>query len=72
MKSVVMKSAVMKSEITEKAKQKGRRGSLSSPILLKTGGATPWPEGERHFFVLARDGLFRCRQHEFFNRLHNF
>jgi len=47
------------------ARSKGRP-PLVTPILVKTGEENPWPEGERLFYLLARDGLYRCRQHEFF------
>lgn len=39
---------------------------LLTPIVVKQGGETPWPEGERLFYLVARDGLYICRQHEFF------
>ncbi len=39
---------------------------LQTPILAKRGDAMDWPEGERLFYLLARDGLFLCRQNEFF------
>ena len=49
-----------------KSKPRRKSNPLVTPVLPKTGVEMPWPEGERHFFVLAREGLFRCRQHEFF------
>ena len=39
---------------------------LVTPILVKSEKDDPWPEGERLFYLLARDGLYLCRQHEFF------
>lgn len=41
------------------------RGPVT-PILLKAGKDLPWPRDERLFYVLGRDGLFMCRDHEFF------
>jgi PRTRC genetic system protein A len=41
-------------------------GPLLTPVLLKAGDEVPWPAGERLFYVLARDGLYRCRDAEFF------
>jgi proteasome lid subunit RPN8/RPN11 len=35
-------------------------------VVLKTGAELEWPEGERVFYVLGRDGLMICRDHEFF------
>lgn len=39
---------------------------LLTPIVVKQGTETPWLEGKRFFYMLTRDGLFICRQHEFF------
>lgn len=38
----------------------------STPVLLKTDAELPWPESERFFYVLAGNGLFLCRDHDFF------
>ena len=38
----------------------------STPILIKRDAETTWPEDERLFYLLSRDGLYRCRQTEFF------
>lgn len=37
-----------------------------TPVLIKTEADLPWPEGERTFYILGRDGLYLCRNHEFF------
>lgn len=37
-----------------------------TPVLLKTGTELAWPEGERIFYVLGRNGLYVCRNHAFF------
>lgn len=37
-----------------------------TPVLIKRSAAMPWPENERMFYILARDGLFICRNHDFF------
>lgn len=39
---------------------------LLTPIYLKLDNAMPWPEQERAFYVLSRDGLFLCRNTPFF------
>ena len=39
---------------------------LHTPIFLKTGDTFAWPENERAFYLLTRDGLFLCRDHLFF------
>ena len=39
---------------------------LLTPVLLKTRADLPWPEDERIFYILGRDGLFLCRNHAFF------
>lgn len=36
-----------------------------TPVYLKTDDNMPWPE-DKFFYLLARDGLFLCRNHEFF------
>lgn len=38
----------------------------AAPVLLKTDPELPWPEDERLFYVLGRDGLYICRNHQFF------
>jgi hypothetical protein len=38
---------------------------LVTPIYLKTDANSPWPS-EKVFYLLSRDGLFLCRNHEFF------
>ena len=43
-----------------------RRAPLVTPILLKRSPRYRWPEGERMHYLLARDGLYRCRDEEFF------
>ncbi len=39
---------------------------LVTPIYHKTRPDMPWPEQETMFFLLAANGLWRCRNHEFF------
>jgi hypothetical protein len=39
---------------------------LLMPVYLKLSPDMPWPEDERAFYVLARNGLFIGRNHEFF------
>ena len=39
---------------------------LLTPILVKSDHELAWPERERLFYLLARDGLYLCRQNEFF------
>jgi len=39
---------------------------LHTPIFLKTSEDFVWPEDERAFYLLSRDGLFLCRNHSFF------
>ena len=41
-------------------------GTLLTPILVKSDQEMAWPERERLFYLLTRDGLYRCRQNEFF------
>ena len=38
---------------------------VETPIYVKTGSEAPWPSDEV-FFMLTGDGLFLCRNHEFF------
>jgi hypothetical protein len=42
------------------------RSAPITPVLLKTAADLPWPEDERIFYILGRDGLYVCRNHEFF------
>ncbi len=37
-----------------------------TPVLLKNSPDVPWPERTGVFYLLGRDGLFLCRNHEFF------
>jgi hypothetical protein len=37
-----------------------------TPVLIKTAADLPWPEDQRTFYILGRDGLYLCRNHEFF------
>ena len=39
--------------------------TTTTPILLKREGTTPWTDAPL-FYVLSGDGLFACRNHEFF------
>jgi len=39
---------------------------LLTPIYLKLTSEMPWPEHEKVFHLLSRDGLFICRNHPFF------
>ncbi len=39
---------------------------VMTPIVIKTDEGFQWLEGERVFYVLARNGLFLCREHPFF------
>lgn len=38
----------------------------TTPVLLKRDGAFEWPTAPRLFYLLARTGLYKCRNHEFF------
>lgn len=40
--------------------------SLVTPIFARAQDGDRWPEDESVFYVLAADGLFLCRNHEFF------
>jgi proteasome lid subunit RPN8/RPN11 len=44
----------------------GGQRRLLTPILAKASEEVPWPQDERLFYVLARDGLYMCRESEFF------
>jgi hypothetical protein len=35
-------------------------------VLLKAEAELRWPEDERFFYLVARNGLFLCRNHDFF------
>lgn len=37
-----------------------------TPVLIKRSAEMPWPVDERMFYILARDGLYICRNHAFF------
>jgi proteasome lid subunit RPN8/RPN11 len=37
-----------------------------APVLLKIEEELDWPEGVPIFYILGRDGLYLCRNHEFF------
>ena len=37
-----------------------------APVLVKTSEDGAWLEEPRLFYILGRDGLYRCRNHEFF------
>ncbi len=39
---------------------------LLTPIYLKTDEEMPWPEKQSVFYRLTSDGLFICRNHQFF------
>jgi proteasome lid subunit RPN8/RPN11 len=38
----------------------------TTPVLVKSTPDIPWPEGERVFYLVGREGLFICRNGEFF------
>ena len=39
---------------------------MITPIYHKTGPELEWPEGQKAFYLVTRDGLFLCRDHMFF------
>jgi hypothetical protein len=39
---------------------------LFTPLYLKLDDAMPWPDTEKAFYLLSRDGLFLCRNTRFF------
>ena len=39
---------------------------LLTPLYLKLSEAMPWPQEEKAFHLLSRDGLFLCRNTRFF------
>jgi len=39
---------------------------MITPIYLKSSKDMPWPENESVFYLLSRDGLFLCRNHDYF------
>jgi len=55
----------MKKNKKNKEKKGTSSRKLLTPVLLKTGNLK-WPEDERLFYIVAREGIFRCRNHEFF------
>lgn len=40
--------------------------SLGTPVRLKTDGDSCWPEDDELFYLVAREGLFICRNNELF------
>ena len=38
---------------------------MNTPIYHKTSKDMPWPK-DKFFYLLTADGLFKCRNHEFF------
>ncbi len=40
--------------------------ALLTPIHFKTDPGAPWPDREKAFYLLSRDGLFFCRNTPFF------
>ncbi len=42
------------------------KDTLLTPIHLKTRNGADWPQDEKVFYLLSRDGLFLCRNHAFF------
>jgi PRTRC genetic system protein A len=44
----------------------GGASGPATPVLLKMDEANEWPEGERVFYVVANNGVFIARNHEFF------
>lgn len=40
--------------------------SLLTPVFIKTREDMPWPEDHGVFHLVTADGLFLCRNHEFF------
>lgn len=45
---------------------KWTHSQLFTPIYLKLSSTMPWPENEKAFYLLSRDGLFLCRNTPFF------
>jgi hypothetical protein len=39
---------------------------MITPVLLRTDSDSEWPDGERMFYEVASDGLYLCRNTEFF------
>lgn len=39
---------------------------LFTPLYVRREAGMPWPDGERAFHVLGKNGLFLCRNHPFF------
>ena len=39
--------------------------NISTPVYLKTDKGMPWPK-DKLFYILSSDGLFLCRNHEWF------
>jgi len=40
--------------------------NLFTPVYVKLTEDTPWPEHEKVFYLLTKDGSFLCRNHRFF------
>ena len=40
--------------------------SLFTPLYLKVDDEMKWPENEKVFHLLSRDGLFICRNNDFY------
>jgi hypothetical protein len=43
-----------------------RAGRPVTPVLIKTTADPAWQKNERIFYILGRNGLYLCRNHEFF------
>src|SRR5438067_1071876 len=41
--------------------------TLATPLYVKTDPAMPWPAEERCFHMMAREGLFICRNNRYFS-----
>jgi PRTRC genetic system protein A len=41
--------------------------TIVTPVYLKTDRDMPWPKQDKVFYLLASDGLYICRNHEFFS-----
>ncbi|MBW2274718.1 MAG: hypothetical protein JRG96_15735 [Deltaproteobacteria bacterium] len=56
----------LQAETEARPQRRSPRRALVSPVLLKTTEKSVGPPDERLFYLVARDGLYLCRQHEFF------
>jgi len=45
---------------------KNPASTLLTPVFLKTKEEMPWPEEQSVFHLVTADGLYLCRNHEFF------